>query len=542
MCLKIAVVHQDVPPDAPADERDVLHEAAAVSAALIAAGHDVRTVPCDLNLQALLDHPAVRDADVVFNLVESLAGSGRLIHLPPTVLEVAGIPFTGNSSEAQFLSSGKLPSKRLLHAAGLPTAPWVDPQTIEPAAGAVTDWIVKSAWEHASVGLDDNSVLRGVTAAEAAAAAAARGHGWFAEQFLDGREFNVALLQMADGVLRVLPPAELVFVDYPPQKPRIVGYDAKWHEKTFECGHTVRRFIDPVAEPDLCADLEMLARACWQLFSLAGYARVDFRADAAGEVSILEINANPCIAPDAGFAAALAAGGIAYADAVCGLVTAAYRQHGHSPLTLSSPGRANRPGEPLPPPLPHTAAAAPSLRGGEEESDRCATVAPLASASPSDFHFRYDVQTADAAVVRRIVSATGFFSEEEVGVAQELVDERIAKEEASGYLFVFAERAGTVVGYSCYGPIPCTRSSFDLYWIVVDPAAQGSGLGRALLHETEASVRQRGGTRLYAETSGRAQYASTRGFYERTGFDRAEVLEDFYDVGDARITYCKVLV
>ncbi len=500
MRLKIAVVHQQVPDDAPADERDVLDEAAAVGAALAAAGHEVRTVACSLNLQALLDHPAVRGADVVFNLVESLAGNGRLIHLPPAALEAAGIPVTGNSAAAQFLTSGKLLAKRMLRAAGIPTAPWVGGEDPAPPGGAAADWIVKSVWEHASVGLDDASVLRGVTAAEAAGVAAGRGRGWFAERFLDGREFNLALLETASGALRVLPPAELVFVDYPPQKPRIVGYDAKWNEATFECGHTVRRFVDRAAESCLCARLEALARDCWRLFGLAGYARVDFRADAAGEVSVLEVNANPCLAPDGGFAAALQAAGISYGDAVCGLVAAALRQGG-----------------------------------------RRATSAPPAVAPPSGIRFRGDVRPDDAAAVRRIVAATGFFHDDEVAVAQELVDERLAKGEGSGYFFVFAERAGAVVGYSCFGPIPCTRTSYDLYWIAVDPAAQGGGLGRALLHKTEEEVLRRGGTRLYAETSGRPQYAPTRGFYQRTGFDRAEVLEDFYDVGDDRVTYCKVL-
>ncbi len=508
--MHITIIHQRVPPDAPPDERDVLDEAAAVRLALEAAGHAVRVVPCGLNLLALVGHPAVRDADIVFNLVESLSGSGRLIHLPPAVLETAGIACTGNSAEAQFATSGKLLAKRLLRAAGLPTADWVEAGAAVTTAGARADWIVKSVWEHASVGLSDASVLRGVTAAEAAAAATGRGRGWFAERFLEGREFNVGLIEAADGTLRVLPPAELVFVDYPADKPRIVGYAAKWEEATFECAHTVRRFVNRTAELALCERLEDLSRACWCCFGLSGYARVDFRADAAGKLWVLEVNANPCLAPDAGFAAALAAAGIGYGEAVCGLAAAAVRRAG------AAPARCERP--------PAT------VQGG--------TAAPP---SVGDLRFRTEVRPEDAAAVRRLVAATGFFHDDEVGVAQELVDERLSKGEASEYFFVFAERAGAVVGYSCFGPVPCTRTSYDLYWIAVDPAAQGGGVGRVLLRETEEEVRRRGGTRLYAETSGRPQYAATRGFYERTGFDQAEVLDDFYDLGDARVTYCKVL-
>jgi len=511
--MNLAILHQTVPPGAPPDERDVLVEAAAVRDALETAGHAAQLVPCDLNLRALLAHPAIRDADVVFNLVESLAGSGRLIHLAPAALEAAGIPFTGNSAEAQFATSGKLLAKRLLRAAGLPTADWVEAGDTPAPADERADWIVKSVWEHASVGLDDASVLRAVTAAAAAAAAAGRGGGWFAERFVEGREFNVGLIEGADGSARALPPAELVFVDYPPGKPRIVGYDAKWDETTFACEHTVRRFADRAAEAALCARLEDLARACWRIFGLSGYARVDFRVDASGAPWILEVNANPCLAPDAGFAAALAAAGVGYGEAVCGLVESARRR---------GAGRGGGAAAAAAPPRP---------------------ARPAAETAPAAIRFRGETLPADEEAVRRIVAATGFFHADEVDVARELVAERLAKGDASGYFFVFAEREdGAVVGYSCFGPVPCTRSSYDLYWIAVDPAAQGGGLGRLLLRRTEDEVRRRGGTRLYAETSGRGQYAATRAFYERTGFDRAEVLEDFYDIGDARLTYCKVLV
>jgi D-alanine-D-alanine ligase-like ATP-grasp enzyme/ribosomal protein S18 acetylase RimI-like enzyme len=508
--MTLTIIHQDVPPGAPPDERDVLDEAAAVRAALEAAGHAVRVVPCGLNLQALVCHPAVRDADVVFNLVESLAGSGRLIHLAPAALESVGVVFTGNSSEAQFATSGKLLAKRLLRAASLPTADWVEAQDPATPERGRADWIVKSVWEHASVGLDDASVLRGVTAAAAQAVAAGRGGGWFAERYIEGREFNVGLIAAADGSVRTLPPAELVFVDYPPDKPRIIGYAAKWDETAFECAHTVRRFVDRAAEAALCARLDGLARDCWRVFGLSGYARVDFRVDADGQPWILEVNANPCLAPDAGFAAALDAAGIEYGAAIDGLAEEARRRGARGGAAAASPVVHGRPGG-------------------------------AASASAPAIRFRCNVRSEDAEAVRRIVASTGFFHADEVGVARELVEERLAKGEPSGYFFVFAELDGTVVGYSCFGPVPCTRSSYDLYWIAVDPAAQGGGVGRILLRETEAEVRRRGGTRLYAETSGRPQYAATRAFYERTGFDQAEVLADFYDVGDARVTYCKVL-
>ena len=106
--------------------------------------------------------------------------------------------------------------------------------------------------------------------------------------------------------MELLPPAEIVFDGFPPGKPRIVGYAAKWDASSFEYTHTPRRFDLPAADGPLVAELEGLARRAWSLFGLSGYARVDFRVDAGGRPWMLELNANPCLSEDAGFAAAAA--------------------------------------------------------------------------------------------------------------------------------------------------------------------------------------------------------------------------------------------
>jgi acetoin utilization deacetylase AcuC-like enzyme/GNAT superfamily N-acetyltransferase len=155
--------------------------------------------------------------------------------------------------------------------------------------------------------------------------------------------------------------------------------------------------------------------------------------------------------------------------------------------------------------------------------------------------FRYEVEPADPENVRRLVEVTGFFYPPEVDLAEELVNERLSKGTVSGYYFVLAESYGRLVGYGCYGPIPCTVTSYDLYWIAVHPDFQGRGLGKRLLKEIERLVQEVGGTRIYVETSQRPQYASTLAFYENRGYRKESVLEDFYGPGDARVTFCKVL-
>ena len=118
------------------------------------------------------------------------------------------------------------------------------------------------------------------------------------------------------GRAAAAPPAEIDFSAFPPGKPRIVGYAAKWRDDCFEFQHTPRRFDFDPSDGPLLERLRGLARECWRLFGLRGWARVDFRVDAAGQPWILEVNANPCLSPDAGFAAALARASISFDEAI----------------------------------------------------------------------------------------------------------------------------------------------------------------------------------------------------------------------------------
>ena len=150
--------------------------------------------------------------------------------------------------------------------------------------------------------------------------------------------------------------------------------------------------------------------------------------------------------------------------------------------------------------------------------------------------WRTEVRAGDPKVVGELVTATRFFSAEERDVAVELVDEALARGAASGYHFVLVDdSAGGISAYTCYGPIPATESSFDLYWIAVHPSAQRSGLGRKLLLETERRAGSMGARQMFVDTAGRDQYAPTRAFYERMGYRKAATLEDFYAPGDAKV-------
>ena len=159
-----------------------------------------------------------------------------------------------------------------------------------------------------------------------------------------------------------------------------------------------------------------------------------------------------------------------------------------------------------------------------------------------EWTFRDHVENSDAAVVRDIVSSTGFFSPEEIDVAEELVLDHLQKGEAGGYLFVFADdAAGRTLGYACYGPVPCTQRTFDLYWIAVHADTRGQGLGRALMTEVDRRLAVHAGGKLIAETSSRPQYAPTRAFYLACGFTEEARIGDYYAPGEDILYFTRSL-
>jgi GNAT superfamily N-acetyltransferase len=156
-------------------------------------------------------------------------------------------------------------------------------------------------------------------------------------------------------------------------------------------------------------------------------------------------------------------------------------------------------------------------------------------------NFRHTVQQADAENVRELIDSTGFFSKAEADVAVELVDERLSKGLASGYHFLFAEIDGRTIGYTCYGPIACTISSYDLYWIAVHNEVRGKGVGKLLLLESEKRIQNLGGSRIYIETSNKQQYEPTRGFYLNCGYKIEAILDHFYGPSDGKVIYVKAV-
>lgn len=318
--MRVAVVHNAIAKgEADPSTLDVLDQAQHIRQALLDAGHAAELFPFDRDVAKILRRLARYRAEYVFNLVESVEGHAALHPCAAAIWEMLGLPHSGCSARALEHTTDKALAKTLLARAGIPTAEWALCDGETDAWRAVSGpWILKPMMEDASIGIDEDSVVRDPAALPGKLRALRRRFPLqpiLVERYIEGREFNISILAMRDGPC-VLPPVEMVFVDYPPGKERVLGFRAKWDPTAFEYDHTVRRFDFPPEDAPGIERLRALAKQCWEALGLNGYARVDVRVDDQWRLFVIEINANPCLSPDAGFAAAVARAGLSPARMV----------------------------------------------------------------------------------------------------------------------------------------------------------------------------------------------------------------------------------
>lgn len=144
----------------------------------------------------------------------------------------------------------------------------------------------------------------------------------------------------------------------------------------------------------------------------------------------------------------------------------------------------------------------------------------------------------DRNALQEALQACGAFTDVEVGVALEMIDDGLGGD----YTLLGVEVDGVMRAYACIGPAWLTEGSWYLYWICAHPAVQGGGVAVALQDAVESHVRAAGGKRLVLETSGRTSYARARRFYERAGYGVCGRIPDFYRVGDDCVVYVKALL
>lgn len=496
-------------------EAGVLNEVNAVASALEKRGVPFRVQGLS-SLRELTDILVTAHESVIFNLVEEFPSQPLSANLIPRLCEVFGKTCTGNTTECMLLSQNKWHTNAILRTAGLPVPPGVliAPGDSLPGRYPFTGpYIVKPVEADASEGIDTSSIAD--RPGKTLNAAIARVHRQFkqpalVEKMIGRRELNVALMQSGNKV-RVLTVAEIDFSSFAPHQPAIVDYAAKWIEDSFEFKNTPRIIPAPLPRK-LYRQVENLALKAWQIVKCRDYARVDFRLDNNLHPVILEVNPNPDISPDGGFAAALRHTRTGFSAFVTAMISNALSRQASS---VSSP---------------------PPERSRQKL--RSATFLP-AEETPSSIR---RVCASDRTPILQLLEDTGFFRPDEIDIAREVLDESISKGPTGHYQsFSIVDQDDQPSGWICFGPTPCTLGTFDIYWIAVAPQAQGKGLGRQLLLHAEKLIMQRKGRISIIETSGRAVYDSTRGFYLRLGYKETARINDFYAPQDDKVVYIKTL-
>jgi len=302
--MKIGILYDGASAATP--DQLIMATVDAVAAELASEGNEIVRIPAAPDAK-WIDKLRRARVDLVFNLCESIDGVAALEPPVISVLELLDIPYTGSSSWTTSLCLRKHIVNQALQGAGLPVPKFalVRRGATIPSVGFPA--ICKPAAEDASIGVEQRSVVRTTRQlTERVSAMLERWDEVLIQRYVEGREVNVGILGDA-----VLPIAEIDFGRMPKGMWRIVTYKSKWQTGSEEDVGSAPRC--PARLPaGVAAQLRRIAIASWRLVGGAGYGRVDMRIDERGRPWILEVNANPDIAPDAGMARMARVAGIEY--------------------------------------------------------------------------------------------------------------------------------------------------------------------------------------------------------------------------------------
>lgn len=305
------------------DELDVLDQVKLVSEALKKLNYEVKEYQIDLNLQKAIRDIKKINPYFIFNLAETLNNLGEFAYIPAAILNHLNIPYTGNPLIPLFLAANKVLAKKELVRIGIKTPGW---KTLDQLENLTKNkkYIVKPTWEEGSLGLDEDCIFEGSDKIFIENLTAKNKNYFFVEEFIEGREFNVSIIGTKNGPL-VLPIAEMTFLNFPEDKPKIMGYTAKWNENSFEYSHTRRTFKIPAADKELKEEIGIICRKCWNEFGFKGYVRVDFRLSKTRVPYVIDLNLNPCISSSGGFVAATEKKGYTFPEVIDMIIEEAFR-------------------------------------------------------------------------------------------------------------------------------------------------------------------------------------------------------------------------
>jgi D-alanine-D-alanine ligase len=296
---KVIVLHNCIPSTAKPDDLDNLAQTNFVSEILSGFGYEIIKIGFSASDITIIKKVTGLQPKFVFNLVEAIGEENDLSYIvAPFLLELTGTKFTGCGFKPSSILMNKLITKRLLIYNDLPTPKYISAKNHKDFSQGVY-YIMKPTRGCASLGLDDNPISYFENVEQLDSYLAQKKLGtqkeYFAELFIDGREFRVTLIGSQEAPI-ILPPIELEFGGFELEsKMKIYGYKGKWIENSFEFQNIRSIFPNEEVDKNLIEKLVYISKTCWDIFDLRGYAAIDFRVDNLGQPFIVDVNTNPCL-------------------------------------------------------------------------------------------------------------------------------------------------------------------------------------------------------------------------------------------------------
>lgn len=316
--VRVALLFDGMSALGPTPDLAILDSVEAIERSLVELGHVVTRVPVDTEGR-WVERVRKGRFETAFNMCEGINGTAEMESPVIGALELLGLPFTGASSLTTSLCLRKHLMNTLANGAGAPVPAWALVRAGDPLPAVGYPAICKPATEDASLGVEQRSVVR---TPRALATRIRDMHTLWDEvivqRFVAGREVNVGIVGDT-----VLPLAEIDFDAMPDDHWRIVSYSAKWAPESPEYIGTVPRCPADLSE-SLADEIRKIARTAWRAVGGEGYGRVDLRIDLVGRPWLLEVNANPDIAPDAGLARMAGVAGMNYTALIGRVLDAAF--------------------------------------------------------------------------------------------------------------------------------------------------------------------------------------------------------------------------
>lgn len=314
----IGIVYNVYKTNVGRDDERISEESVEIAAqdvfeAIQTSGYSPIMLPLDSDILEFLHQTNNKSVTILINLCEGFRGKAQLEGHVAALFELMQWSYTGNPARTLAICQDKFKTKMLLQSYGLPCAAGVLAYDAVETSRLNYPLIVKPNYEDASLGIYSNSVVHNQKELSQQIESIKKKYDQppIVEEFIVGREFNVAVLEEKEP--RALPVSEIDFSNMPEGMPHICSYEAKWYEE-----HALYQGTVPIC-PARIGDtlrkrLQQLAVAAFRVMECRDYARIDFRISDSGEIYILEVNPNPDISLNAGYARALKAAGMNYSQ------------------------------------------------------------------------------------------------------------------------------------------------------------------------------------------------------------------------------------